>query len=52
MDNKHKIALDRDDDERLVQTDGITTLTRGCVTSALGLIQPPIKNVLMVSKRP
>ena len=26
--NKHKIALNRDDDKRLVQTDGITTLAR------------------------
>ena len=29
--NKHKIALDRDDDKRLVQADGITTLARGYV---------------------
>ena len=29
--NKHKIALNRDDDKRLVQADGITTLTRGDV---------------------
>ena len=29
--NKHKIALNRDDDKRLVQADGITTLTRGHV---------------------
>ena len=29
--NKHKIALNRDDDKRLVQADGITTLTRGYV---------------------
>ena len=27
--NKHKIALSRDDDERIVQVDGITTLARG-----------------------
>ena len=27
--NKYKIALSRDDDKRLVQADGITTLTRG-----------------------
>ena len=26
--NKHKIALNRDDDKRLVQTDGTTTLAR------------------------
>ena len=31
MVNKHKIALDRDDDKRLVQADGITTLARGYV---------------------
>ena len=29
--NKYKIALSRDDDKRLVQADGITTLTRGYV---------------------
>ena len=29
--NKHKIALDRDDDKRLVQADEITTLARGYV---------------------
>ena len=29
--NKHKIALSRDDDKRVVQTDGITTLARGHV---------------------
>ena len=29
--NKHKIALNRDDDKKLVQTDGITTLARGYV---------------------
>ena len=29
--NKHKIALNRDDDKRLVQADGITTLARGYV---------------------
>ena len=28
--NKHKIALNRDDDKRIVQADGITTLARGC----------------------
>ena len=31
MINKHKIALNRDDDRRLVQVDGITTLGRGYV---------------------
>ena len=29
--NKHKIALNRDDDKRLVQADIITTLARGYV---------------------
>ena len=29
--NKHKIALNRDNDKRLVQIDGITTLARGHV---------------------
>ena len=29
--NKHKIALKRDDDKRLVQADGITTLAKGYV---------------------
>ena len=29
--NKHKIALNRDNDKRVVQTDGITTLARGHV---------------------
>ena len=29
--NKHKTALNRDDDKRFVQTDGITTLARGYV---------------------
>ena len=28
MVNKHKIALNRDDDKRIVQADGITTLAR------------------------
>ena len=27
--NKYKVALNRDDDKRLVQLDGITTLGRG-----------------------
>ena len=27
--NKHKIALNRDNDNRLVQANGITTLVRG-----------------------
>ena len=30
--NKHKIALNRDADKRVVQVDGITTLARGYVT--------------------
>ena len=29
--NKHKIALNRDDDKKLVQADGITTLAKGYV---------------------
>ena len=29
--NKHKIALNRDDDKRIVQADGTTTLARGYV---------------------
>ena len=29
--NKYKIALNRDDDKRVVQVDGITTLARGYV---------------------
>ena len=29
--NKYEIALNRDDDKRIVQTDGITTLARGYV---------------------
>ena len=29
--NKHKVALNRDDDKRLVQADGMTTLARGYV---------------------
>ena len=29
--NKYKIALNRDDDKRTVQADGITTLARGYV---------------------
>ena len=29
--NKHKIALNRDDDKRLVEADEITTLARGYV---------------------
>ena len=29
--NKHKIALNRDDDKRVVQADGITILARGYV---------------------
>ena len=30
--NEHKIALNRDDEKRLVQADGITTLARGHVS--------------------
>ena len=30
--NKHKIALNRDDEKRIVQVDGITTLARGYVS--------------------
>ena len=29
--NKHKIALNRDDDKRIVQADGTTTLARGFI---------------------
>ena len=29
--NKHKIAMNREDDKRIVQADGITTLARGHV---------------------
>ena len=29
--NKHNAALNRDDDKRIVQADGITTLARGYV---------------------
>ena len=29
--NKHKIVLNRDDDKRLVQVDGIATFARGYV---------------------
>ena len=32
--NKYKIALNRDDDKRVVQADGITTLARGYVALA------------------
>ena len=31
--NKHKIALNRDDDNRVVQADGITRLARGYLAS-------------------
>ena len=34
MVNKHKIALNRDDDKRIVQADGITRLARGHVESS------------------
>ena len=27
--NKHKVALNRDDDKRFVQADGVTTFARG-----------------------
>ena len=33
--NKYKIALNRDDDKRLVQADGITTLARGYIVSSV-----------------
>ena len=33
--NKHKIAFNRDDEKRLVQADGITTLTRGYVARSV-----------------
>ena len=33
--NKHQIALNRDDDKRLVQADGITTLARGYVALSI-----------------
>ena len=36
--NKHKIGLNREDDKRLVQTDGITTLARGHVWWPRGAI--------------
>ena len=44
--NKHKIALNRDDDKRLVQADGITTLARGYVAkgyekSSVHFVQKP-----------
>ena len=29
--NKHNIALNRDDDNRILQADGITTLARGYI---------------------
>ena len=31
VNNKHKIALSREDDKRIVQADGITTLASGYV---------------------
>ena len=34
-DNKHKIALNRDDDKRIVQANEITTLARGYVASSV-----------------
>ena len=33
--NKYKIALNRDDDKRLVQADGITTLARRYIASSV-----------------
>ena len=33
--NKHKIALNRDDDRRLVQADGITTFAGGYVAPSV-----------------
>ena len=33
--NKHKIALNRNDDKRLVQADGITTFARGYVAPSV-----------------
>ena len=33
--NKHKIALNRDDDKSLVQAGGITTLARGYITPSV-----------------
>ena len=33
--NKHKITLNRDDDKRVVQADGITTLARGYVALSI-----------------
>ena len=33
--NKYKIALNRDDDKRLVQVDGITTLARGYIAPSV-----------------
>ena len=32
--NKHEIALNREDDKRLVQADGITTLARGYIATS------------------
>ena len=32
--NKHKIALNRDDDKRIVQADGTKTLARGYVAAS------------------
>ena len=33
--NKHKIALNRDDEKRIVQANEITTLARGYVASSV-----------------
>ena len=46
--NKHKIALNRDDDRRLVQADGITKIGQG-TCSAFGLIT--IKDVFLNFER-
>ena len=35
MVNKYQIALNRGDDKRLVQADGITTLARGYIASSV-----------------
>ena len=37
MVNKYKITLNRDDDKRIVQADGINNISRG-ICSAFGLI--------------
>ena len=47
--NKYKIALNRNDDKRLVQADGITTLARGYVAISAQLIT--IKDVFIIIER-